>query len=74
MTALKAWPQPPDMSSMLMCVSCNDCRNLSVSDSGVIGVDDWADIEAAWVSVGAAIGVVERGWGFVVKLREKEGG
>jgi len=58
---------------MLMCVSCNDCRNLSVSDSGVIGVDDWADIEAAWVSVGAAIGVEEQVGRVVVKVREKEG-
>ena len=55
MMALKAWPQPPDMSSMRTWIVLSLEERVAVRDSGVICAS-----AAAWVaavSVGAAIGV-----------------
>ena len=54
--ALKACPQPPDISSILIWVMFMDCLSFSVRYSGVMGGDEDAAISAASVSVCAAIG------------------
>lgn len=70
MMALKAWPQPPDMSWMEMwVVEGRVLRSLDSSDSGVIWLEEANS--AAVVSVWAAMGVASRVWEVVKSRAER---
>src|SRR4051812_34546288 len=48
-TAVNAWPQPPDMSWMETWVVCRDSRSLLVRDSGVIIVSSAVEVDMVLV-------------------------
>ena len=56
--ALKAWPQPPLMSSTATYVALSFDSRVALREEGVM--PDSVAVCAAWVSVGAAIGAVLR--------------